>query len=304
MSATTTEPAGTSTDGLIELGGLPSVREYVASMWARREFATNMAAGELRSQNFDTVLGNVWHVLNPLLLVAVYFLMFGLILNASRGTPNFIGFLAVGIFTYTFLQRSAMSGASSIVGNLGLIRSLQFPRAMLPVAAVVKEALAFGSTAFVMVVVVIITEMQACAAADAPAVCETFTVPISASWLMFPVLFLAMLTFGLGAAFFTARLTDHVRDTANVLPYLFRIGFYISGVLYPVDRFVQAEWQRDVFNANPFYAFTTLVRHYLMPTYTTDDVGVLWAWIVGWSVSLFVFGLLFFRARENRYGRG
>jgi teichoic acid transport system permease protein len=293
-----------STEGLIKLGGLPSVPTYLRSVWARREFAFSMAAGELRSQNFDTVLGNLWHLLNPLMLVAVYFLMFGVILNVSRGMPNFVGFLAVGIFTYSFLQRSATSGAGSIVGNLGLIRSLQFPRILLPTYAVLKEALAFGSTLVVMIVVVIATELQACAGQDAPEVCGTFTVPITADWLVFLPLFALMLLFGFGSAFVTARLTDHVRDTTNLLPYLFRIAFYVSGVLYPVDRFVRDPWMKEVFNANPFYAFVTLVRHYLMPTYSATDLGKLWIYAVVWSFGLFAFGLLYFRAREKRYGRG
>lgn len=306
MSAGSDAAAKPSTEGMIQLGGLPSLRTYLRSLWARREFAFNMAAGEMRAQNFDTVLGNAWHLLNPLLLVAVYFLMFGLILDVSRGTPNFIGFLAVGIFTYNFLQKSATSGASSIVGNLGLIRSLQFPRILLPISAVLKEALAFGNMLVVLAIVVIVTELQACAgpAADVPAACGTFTVPITVEWLVFVPLFLLMLLFGFGVAFVTARLTDHVRDTANVLPYLFRIGFYVSGVLYPVDRFVQSPWMKEVFNANPFYGFVTLVRHYIMQTYTGSDIATVWIWATVWSFGLFVFGLFFFRAREKRYGRG
>lgn len=304
MTAGTESRLQTSTEGMIRLGGLPPLRAYLRSLWDRREFASNMAAGELRAQNFDTVLGNLWHLLNPMLLVAVYFLMFGLILDVSRGTPNFVGFLAVGIFTYTFLQKSATSGAGSIVGNLGLIRSLQFPRILLPISAVLKEVLAFGSMFVVMSIVVVVTELQACAGSDAPEVCESFTVPVSVEWLVFIPIFALMLLFGFGIAFVTARLTDHVRDTANVLPYLFRIGFYVSGVLYPVDRFVQEEWMKQVFNANPFYGFVTLVRHYLMQTYTGTDIGQLWVWVITWSVGLFVFGLLFFRAREKRYGRG
>lgn len=304
MSKKPVAPHEAPMDGMIRMGGIPSIRLYIRTAWGRREFAVNLASGELRSQNFDTVLGNVWHTLNPLLLVAVYYLMFGLILNISGSIPNFIGFLSVGIFTFSVLQRSASSGAGAIVGNLGLIRSLQFPRILLPVSAVLKEAMAFVSTIIVMVVVVVITELQTCAGADAPQVCSTFSFPISVRWLYVVPLLGLMLLFGFGIAFMTARLTDHVRDIANVLPYMFRILFYVSGVLYPVDRFVKSEWMRSVFNANPFYDFTTLMRHYLMPTYVAEDVAILWAWAAGWSFGMFTVGLLYFRARENRYGRG
>ncbi|MDX1619522.1 MAG: ABC transporter permease [Nitriliruptorales bacterium] len=303
-SSTRQSTSSPSTENLIRLGGVPSVPDYLRSIWERREFALNMAAGELRSQNFDTVLGNLWHVLNPMMLVAVYFLMFGLILGVDRGMPNFIGFLAVGIFTYSFLQKSTTSGASSIVNNLGLIRSLQFPRALLPISSVFKETLAYGTTLLVMVLVILVTEVQACAGDEVPAACATFTIPVTPGWLMFVPIFGLMLFFGMGAAFITARMTDHVRDTTNFLPYLFRIAFYVSGVLYPVDRFVREPWMKDVFNANPFYVYVTLARHYLMPTYTASDLTEIWIAALLWPPALFLFGLFYFRARENRYGRG
>lgn len=291
-------------EGMVQLGGLPPVSDYVKSVWGRREFAVNLAAGQLRAQNFDTLLGNLWHLLNPLLLVGVYYLMFGVILDFSRGTPNFVGFLAVGIFVYTFLQKSIISGATSIVGNVGLIRSLQFPRAILPVSNVLKEVMAFGSTVVVMMLTIILTEIQACSGSDTPSICSAFQIPISITWLVFIPIFALMLLFVQGAAFMTARLTDHIRDTTNLLPYIFRIGFYLSGVLYSVDRFVQEEWVKQLFIANPFFAYITLVRHYLMPTYVGSDVNELWISGALWAVGAFIGGLLFFRAREKRYGRG
>lgn len=297
-------PRPEQADGLVRLGGLPPIRTYLRSIWQRREFAINLAGGQLRAQNFDTVLGNLWHLLNPLLLIAVYYLMFGVLLDVSRGTPNFIGFLSVGIFVYTFMQKSITSGAAAIISNLGLIRSLQFPRALLPVSSVLKETMAFGSTLAVMVVVIVVTELQACAVDDPPGVCSSFSIPISPDWIVFVPVFLLTLLFAQGAAFVTARLSDHIRDTTNFLPYVFRIGFYLSGVLYPVDKFVTEDWMKQVFLANPFFVYVTLVRHYTMPTYTATDLVELWVSATAWALIMFVGGTLFFRGREKKYGRG
>jgi teichoic acid transport system permease protein len=78
--------------------------DYVRSVWARRDFATAVAVGEMRTQNMDTVLGNVWHILNPLLLIGIYYLVFGVILGLSErgGVDNFLAFLAVGVFMFHY----------------------------------------------------------------------------------------------------------------------------------------------------------------------------------------------------------
>ena len=115
------------------------LRVYLRSLWARRQFALSVPLGELRAQHMNTVLGNVWYLLNPMLQVGVYFLVFGLLLSTTRGIDNFICFLAIVVFSYGYMQKSIMGCAASIVTNEGLIRSLSFPRAILPLAAVVRE---------------------------------------------------------------------------------------------------------------------------------------------------------------------
>ena len=74
-----------------------------------------------RSRHQNTVLGNVWNLLNPLLSAAVYFLIFGVILDASRGVENYILWLVVGIFVFRLTQSTVMQGATSITGRQGLV---------------------------------------------------------------------------------------------------------------------------------------------------------------------------------------
>lgn len=269
---------------LSRLGVQPGLRDYMSDLWRRREFAHEIAAGNLRAQNMDTVLGNVWHLLNPLFLVGVYFLMFGVILDVNRGVENFVAFLAVGVFIYHFTQRAVMAGAKSVVSNEGLVRSIKFPRAVLPVASVLEEALAFLPALGVLLVVALATGE-----------------PVRTTWVLLPVIVLLQLLFNLGGGFVVARLTDRFRDVANILPYVFRLFFYLSGALYPVSRFVEDPLQRQLFNLNPMYTFITIARQ---PVIGLDADPEVWAAAVGWAVVLFVGGLLFFRAGEHRYGRG
>jgi teichoic acid transport system permease protein len=274
---------------LVRLGGTPPLREYARSLWQRRQFAWSTARGEVQTAHLNTVLGNAWHLLNPLLLIGIYYLVFGIVLDTTRGLPEglFLPFLAVGVFTYQFMQKTITAGSRTISSNQGLIRSLQFPRALLPIATVLAGTLAYGSAFVVMVGVVLLSGQ-----------------PLTVSWLLLPVVFLLLLVFTFGGTFVSARLTDKVRDLENILPFLFRLGFYGSGVIWAVDGYLTNPTYRQLFLANPFYVYITLVRDMMMTEYSTEYLSWLWVSAIVWAVVAFVVGLLVFRAGEREYGRG
>lgn len=272
---------------LRKLGGTPSLPTYLSSIWSRRSFAWSVARGEIRTQHLDTALGNLWHLINPMLLIGVYYLVFGVILGTSRGVTNFLAFLGIGIFTFNYTQKAVLSGGRTLASNVGLIRSLQFPRALLPISSVLRESMAFSSAVIVMIAVVLVTGE-----------------PVTVRWLLvLPALAFAAV-FSLGFAFIAARLADRFRDLLNVLPFLFRIAFYLSGVLYSVEAFLDDPVILRIMLANPFYVYVSLPREYLMASF--DQAAVGWMWISGatWAVVALVVGLLVFRGGEHEYGRG
>ena len=281
MSATT-HPA----DPRLKLLGVrPSLWSYLGDVWRRRDFAKEIASGEVRSQNMDTVLGNVWHVLNPLLMAGVYMLIFGVILDIARA-ENFPAFIVVGVFVFHFSQKTIMSGARSITANEGLIRSIRFPRAVLPISTVLGHTFAFVPSVLIMLMIAVSTGER-----------------VNVWWLLLVPIFLVQLLFNVGATFIVARLTDLFRDLTNVLPFVFRLLFYMSGVLYSVDRFVDAGLMREAFNYNPFFVFVSLMRGPVLAEFEPLDVQLA---VIGsvWALVLLVGGFLFFRAGEERYGRG
>lgn len=283
------DTTSTSPPQLVRLGGTPPLREYVRSLWKRRQFAWSIARGEVQTAHVNTILGNAWHLLNPLLLIGVYYLVFGVVLDTTRGLGEgqFLPFLAIGVFTYQYAQKAITAGSRTISSNQGLIRSLQFPRALLPIATVLSGTLAYGSAFVVMVLVVLLSGQ-----------------PVTPEWLLLPFVFALLLAFTFGGTFVSARLTDKVRDLENVLPFVFRLGFYGSGIIWAVDGYLTNPLYRRIFLANPFYVYVTLVRDVMMVDYHTDYLA--WLWLSGflWAIGAFVVGLLIFRAGEREYGRG
>lgn len=230
----------------------------------------------------NSVLGNLWHLLNPALQITVFWLIFGVVLKTNRGVDNFIPFLSVGIFAYQFAQRSTMAGASSIRKNRGLITIISFPRVLLPMTSTAVEALAALPTFGVMFIVVFASGEQ-----------------VRWTWLLVAPTLVALTLFNLGLAMVAARAANRIADIQQLLPFLFRLGFYASGVLFNVSSYVEQPKYRLLFEANPLYCFIQINRSFVLGSELEAPI-LLSAGL--WTVGLLFGGFLWFRAGEDSYG--
>ena len=275
-------PLGSATDGLVPAGQSLPLGVYLRELWLRRDFMIRVPLEELRAQNAHTFLGGIWLVLNPLLQVGVYFLVFGVIMPIDRGVDQYLVFLTIGVFVFFYSQRVVSEVARSVVVNLGLIRTLRFPRAVLPLSATVGQAMACLPALAVMAVVVVAH--------------GTWPHP---RWLLIPGLLVLQTAFSLGAGFVAARYNHTYRDLENLLPFVFRLAFDVSGVLYSVDHYIDSTLGRAIFLANPFYCFVTVWRWVMAGT---PAAGEVWVATGMWSTITLVVGFALFRAREPPYG--
>jgi teichoic acid transport system permease protein len=223
-----------------------AAREYVATLWSRREFAWYMAMGNLRSRNASTVLGLFWWVLNPLLMGAVYFIVFGLILNISRD----LAYLLSGIFVFYYTSTSITTGANSIIQNRALLVNLHFPRLILPISAIIEAGVGFLVSLPALYLII---------------------GPIQGVWppmrivMLLPIMFVIQTVFNLGLASLTARVTVPFRDIINVIPHLLRIWFYLSPILYTAGQFGSLpDWAVKLYNLNPMVPMLSVYRSALL----------------------------------------
>ncbi|MXW98700.1 MAG: ABC transporter permease [Acidimicrobiaceae bacterium] len=255
---------------------------YLAEVWRRRDFAILVPVQDLRAQNMGSALGQLWHLLNPALMVAVYFLIFGVIIDTSRGVDNFLGFLIVGVVWFHLTQRVVQDAAVCIPRNLGLIRSVQFPRILLPAATVNGQTAAFAPALVLALAAVIAT-------GERP----------SLRWLALIGVLAAQFVFNFGAALLVARIGAAVPDLRQLLPHVFRLLFYASGVIFSVDAFVTSEFWRRAFALNPIYDVITCARWCLLGE-PVDSWVV--AGMLAWGVVLLVVGFAVFWRSDQRLG--
>jgi teichoic acid transport system permease protein len=293
--------------GLKQSGKRPPLFEYAAQLWQRRHFITGYATAKNRSLYSNARLGQLWQLLTPVLNVAVYYFVFGILFTQSRGVPKFLLFLVIGVFLFNFLQTSMINGSRSISDQLVLIRALHFPRACLPMSATIIQLQQLG---FSMIIVVGV----ALGLREAPTLHWLLVIP---ALIMFSV-------FCNGMAMIVARMGSVLTDTAQLLPFISRTWMYLCGVMYSIasvtDRAGIPHWVKLALYYDPPALFITVVRNCMisMPSrasYATaadyqaavnslHQPAYAWAVLVFWALLAGVGGFVYFWKAEEQYGRG
>ncbi len=276
--------------GLSAAGKLPTLGEYSRQLWAYRYFIASYANAKVTSSLGKTRLGVFWQVLTPLMNAAVYYVIFGVILNTKSGVDNFVAYLCTGVFIFGFTQTVVQNGIQAISGNLGLIRALHFPRASLPLAITMVEIRNMMASMAVLILIVL-----------------GFGEPITWEWLLIAPIFLLQSIFNAGLALGVARLGSKVADFKQLVPFIMRMWLYGSAVLYPVTRFTDhlSGWKLYLVEANPMLVFIDLMRHALMEDVPlAGSATLLWLEAVAWTLVVGLGGYVYFWRGEKGYGRG
>jgi teichoic acid transport system permease protein len=258
--------------------GLPPMRDYLRSLWSRRTFIAEFSRSELREQNYGSVFGQLWLILNPLLLSAVYFLLIYVIGGSSDSTR--FGHLTASLFLFYLIANSLTGGVKAITSGQRLILNTSFPRIMLPMSATVIALFKFIPTVLVFVVIHAV-------------------IGLPYSWQMLwaiPIFFIA-LVMSLGMAILISCINVYFRDISSMLPYLTRSLLYLSPVLYEAVNI--SERIKKVEIANPIFylldSWSRVVVHAQAPT----KMGLIHASI--WALAIFFIGSYFFLSRERDF---
>lgn len=288
----TRPPGPVQAHGLRRLGGRPPIRQYLRDLWQRRWFAYELAYSRFRSENERDRLGLLWVILQPLLNAAVYGVIFGYILYSASRPADFVPYLVSGVFLFQFFAGCLTEGSRAIVGNQGLVTTLHFPRAVLPISLVLKQMFGLGAMVVALLVIVL-----------------PFGITPRLSWLLLVPILLLYTVFNVGVAFVAARVTIHLRDVAQLIPFVNRLFFYLSGIFVSIPNVAgNHATLLTVLELNPVYTYIKLTRVALLGP-VEDVVGTdydpvgMWLHGIVWAVGLVLVGFVFFWRAEEEYGR-
>jgi teichoic acid transport system permease protein len=259
--------------------GLPPLGSYVRELWRRREFALELSRTRLRAQHFNTVFGQLWLVLNPLLLAGVYFVLVD-ILRPRSGGLDFFAHLMACLFAYYFVSNSMREGVKSVVKGGRLILNTAFPRALLPLSSVLNSFIKFVPTIAIYAPVHVLAGL-----------------PFGPQLLWLLPLTALLVVLASGLAMLVSALQVYFRDLSNFLPYLLRVWVYVSPILYYAHEVPK---RYDVILAlNPLAPILTAWSDVLNAGHAPNPGDV--ALGAAWAFALFIAGALFFVSREREF---
>ncbi|MBW3661966.1 MAG: ABC transporter permease [Actinobacteria bacterium] len=262
---------------------LPVLGTYLRRLWGRRAFLYYQARADLKARHFDTWFGQLWVLLNPMLLASVYWLLVTVIRGSSRGL-GFLTFLFGGLFTFYYTRNSIGTGAKSVVGGVGLITNTTMPRALLPLSSVLTALMLYIPTLLVYAVFHVLADL-----------------PVGPQMLGLPLIVALLTVFNVGLAMLFGTLTVYFRDTSAFLPYLLRIWLYVSPVLYRFDEIPSgiSDVIVTILKINPMYPMLES-WHQILSDGRWPDQGLLGLSAL-WAFACLVVGMWVFLAREREF---
>jgi ABC-type polysaccharide/polyol phosphate export permease len=258
--------------------GLPPLRKYWRSLWSRRTFIAEYSRSELREQHFDSIFGQLWLILNPLLLSGVYFLLI-VIIGGSGGTLRY-GHLTASLFLFYLVSNSLSGGVKSVTAGQRLILNTAFPRMMLPISATVIAFFKFIPTLFVFLIMRTILGL-----------------PVGWEMLWAIPIMLIALIFALGVAILISTINVYFRDIASFLPYLIRTLLYLSPILYEASA-LKPEL-KILEHINPLFSLLDSWSKAVVHAQTPELSSMLAA--SGWAFGVLLVGTYFFLSREREF---
>ncbi len=257
---------------------LPPLGRYWRSLWARRSFINEYSKSELRASHYDSVFGQLWLIINPLLLSGVYFLLIMII--AGNADETRYAHLTGSLFLFYLVSNAMNGGAKSVTSGEKLILNTAFPRLALPISTTNVAFFKFLPTLPVFLII-------------------KFTLGLEFSWQMlwgFLIILIALM-FGLGIAILISAANVYFRDVSTFLPYLNRTLLYVSPVLYEASNVNESI--AFIKNINPFFpildSWSKVMVHNEPLIWSDVSKAAIWA------IATLLIGIYIFLTREREF---
>ena len=252
----------------------------LGELWRFREICLVLAKRDLKVRYRQTLVGATWAVVQPLLLMTVFTVFFGIFGRLPTDDLPFPVFYLLGLVPWQMVAKNINQGSTSVVANTSLVTRVYVPRAYFPMAVALETLVDLAMAAIPLVALLLIFNII-----PGPAI-VCIPVFIAIAWIA-----------GLGIAFWLSALNVAYRDISQLLPFLVQVGMFASPIIYPANLVPEA--YRSLYSLNPMVLVVSGLRWAVggapPPSAATLLIGSTVA------VLLIVSGYVFFRGRERHF---
>jgi ABC-type polysaccharide/polyol phosphate export permease len=278
-------------------GPIGLVGEAVRELWSRRQLVRYLVQADLKKKGADTLLGNLWWVLDPLLQMLTYVILVTIIFQKQQA--DYPLFIFAAILPWKWFTSSISDAITSVSSQDRLIKQVHFPKLVLPTAGV---AAGIANFAFGLIVLLALLVLW-------------YPSHLSVNLVFIPAIAFVQLVFTAGLGFILAAINVFYRDVGNLSRHVLRLWFYLSPALYGAATMaILAERHADLFRLmqlNPFYTLFTAYRSVIYGSESAAGVAVPpsppdWAALgilLAFSIVLLIVATIFFKWIEPTFAK-
>lgn len=263
---------------LYEIKPVSKLSLGLKELWDHRELLYFFTWRDIKVKYKQTVLGVLWVILQPFLLMVVFTLFFSNGLNIPSDNIPYPVFVFSGLLLWNIFSQGLTNAANSMISNSAIIKKIYFPRLIIPISSILVSLFDF-IMAFIIYIGILIYYRH----------------PVDLNILLYlplSIILTIMTTFGLGT--WLAALNIKYRDFRYVIPFLIQILLFLTPVIYPVS-IIKFQWAQTVLSLNPMAGAIELLRSPV----THSELNIqLVVTSVSVSLVLFFYGLFYFRKTE------
>jgi len=245
-----------------------------------RELFFQLVARDIKNKYRNSVLGYLWSILNPLLIMIVKILVFSNLF--ARGVQHFPIYLIIGYLLFHYMSSATSQSITSVTGNSGLLKKVYVPKYIFTLSTVTSELIVYFLSLIALIIVIIATKA-----------------PLSISFLLVIIPIIQIYIFCIGLGLFLAQATVFFRDVVHIWSVVTTAWMFLSAIFYPVD--ILPDWLKTlVIKYNPLFFYITQFRNFTLGTSDISTSEMMIRGAVAAGIMLII-GLLSFSYNKNKF---
>jgi lipopolysaccharide transport system permease protein len=258
----------------------------IRELWQYRDLLWLFVKRDFTSQYKQTILGPLWHFIQPIFTTIVFLMVFGKIANIPTDGIEPVLFYVSGISIWNYFSACLTSTSNTFVANAGIFGKVYFPRLVMPLSSVMSNMVKFGIQFILLLAVMGWIGIK------------QHYFHIGTSLLLIPLLVLMMAGMGLGLGIIISSLTTKYRDFTVLIGFAVQLLMYATPIAYPLS-FLKEKSFTSWIAWNPLTPIVEAFRYGLFGTGTLDSLGLLYSG--GFIVVTLILGMVFFSKVERTF---
>lgn len=250
-------------------------------LWAHRDLLLMFTLRDIKVRYKQATLGIAWALIQPIAMALILYLFFGKLLGLDEqvGATPYLVFVLAGVLPWTLFEAAVTASSGSVVSSAAIVRKVYFPRLIVPLAATGAPIVDYAIGMGVMIVAMVLLDQS-----------------IGLSVLLVPIMLVSLMIGVFGVGILMSAITVAYRDFRHVLPFVLKLLFFVTPVIYPLsmipDRF------HGLLSLNPISGTISGLRSAILGTPIDTQ-----AWLISTVVGMaaLVVGLLYFQRTERRF---